>query len=248
MSDASTVDTGATPSVASTPAAPPTVASDTQGSAPAPVDTTANGPESKGTEPDKQSRRESRAFATLRRENREMARQLGYLQAQYEAFNRQPPQTQTEREPQQEGRQAPPQPTVNRREIEATEAFRERLEDAGEDIEGFDGVMEIITSASFPGTVAMRDFLMETDKPADMAKWLADNPKEARRISLLSDAGQWRALERAEAKLAKPAPRTTQAPPPVPTVNGRSTPAFDPDKASMEEYAAHWKAKKGIKD
>lgn len=132
--------------------------------------------------------------------------------------------------------------------VEHARSVRERIEDAGEEIEGFDKVMDTITSDSFPINRVMMDFLGETDKPAEMAKWLSDNPSEARRISRLSDAVAVRALERAEAKLsAKPVPKTTTAPPPVPTVGGRSTPAFDPEKASMEDYAAHWKAKHGIK-
>lgn len=241
----SELDTAAQPAASSVPAAPP-VASDPQASAPASVDTTATPETPKGDTPDRQNRRESRAFATLRRENRELSRQLGYLQAQFEA-SRPTPQDQAESEPAQRQQRAPAVDADARRNGRAIEALSDRLEEAGEEIEGFDRVISTITAGNFPGTVAMRDFLMETDKPAEMARWLADNPREAERISLLSDVGQWRALERAEAKLAKPAPKTTQAPPPVPTVNGRSTPAFDPEKASMDDYAAHWKAKHGIK-
>lgn len=127
----------------------------------------------------------------------------------------------------------------------------ERIEDAGEEIEGFDKVMETITAESFPINRVIMDFLGETEKPADMAKWLADNPSEARRISRMSDAVAVRALEKAEARLAtKPAPKITNAPPPPPTVNGRGTPSFDPEKASMDDYAKHWaerRTKAGIR-
>lgn len=117
----------------------------------------------------------------------------------------------------------------------------DRLEDAGDAIEGFDKVMSTITANAFPMTTVMRDFLGASDKPAEMAVWLSENPNEAHRISLQSDVVAHRSMERAEAKLtAKPVPRASTAPPPVPTVGGRSTPNFDGEKASMNEYAADW--------
>ncbi len=128
-----------------------------------------------------------------------------------------------------------------RRDQAAARLVVERLEDAGENIEGFDKVMQTITG-DFPMTTVMRDFLGDAEKPAELAKWLSENRGEAERISLLSEAVAVRALERAEGRLkAKPAPKTSTAPPPVPTVGGRSTPNFDPEKASMDEYAAEWK-------
>ena len=213
---------------------------DTQGSTPAPADTAANGnAEPKGEEPDKQSRRESRAFATQRRENRDLHRQIGRLEAMIEGLR---PQSQSPEDGQPPQRQITPQDRAAfQRNAEITSMMTERLEDAGDEIEGFDKVMATITSPTFPGTVTMRDFLMETERPAEMAKWLADNPQEARRISLLSDAVATRALERAEARLAKPAPKTTKAPPIGPSVGGRSTAAFDPGKTDdMDEYKAYW--------
>lgn len=247
MSD---IDTAAQPVASSTPAAPPAGAGDPQGSAPASADTAAPGQaEPKGEDPERQGRREARAFAAQRRENRELHRTLGRMDAELSALRagQQGAQQGDGQQPQRQER-SPAQVAAERDFEEHATSVRERLEDAGEEIEGFDKVMEAITKPSFPINRVMLDFLGETDKPADMAKWLADNPSEARRISRLSDVMAARALERQEAKLsAKPAPKTTQAPPPVPTVTGRSTPGFDPEKASMEDYAAHWRSKRGIK-
>jgi hypothetical protein len=203
------------------------------------VDTTATPAEQKGQEPDKQSRRESRAFAAQRRENRELHRQLGFLQAQIESLRAPTPQAQTEGDPPPQQRQ-PSQAEIAaaRSEGEANRSIIERIEDAGEDIEGFDKVMETITAPNFPISAVMRDYLGESERPADMAKWLADNPNEARRIARLSDAVAVRAMERAETKLAKPAPKkTTEAPAPLTKVGGSSQASFDPNKGTMDDYA-----------
>lgn len=243
MSDTQTpVDSAAESVATSTAVAPPNPAGDTQGSTPAPADTAAPAQaEQQGETPEqKQSRREARAFATQRRENRELHQQIGRLQAMIEGLRPQSPPAE-DGQPQERATRSPAEQAAERRDAMAARAVIERLEDAGEEIEGFDKVMRTITG-NFPMTTVMRDYLGVSDRPAEMAKWLAENEEEAGRIALLSDAVAVRALERAEAKLpAKAAPaRTTKAPPPNPTVGGRSTANFDPEKASMTDYADHW--------
>jgi hypothetical protein len=240
MSDTSMVDTAAENVAASTPAAPQ-LGGDAQGSAPASVDTTATPELPQGETPERQSRRESRAFAAQRRENRELHRTLGRMDAELAALRaaQQGNQPGDGQSPRQEG--PPALGAVHPDMIEHARSVRERIEDAGDEIEGFDKVMDTITADSFPINRVIMDFLGETEKPAHMAQWLADNPSEARRISRMSEAVAVRALEKAEARLAsKPAPRTTNAPPPPITVNGRGAPTFNPEKASMEDYAKHW--------
>lgn len=239
MSDIDTTSNLSDPQV---PAAPPP-GSDTQGSAPASVDTTATGQdEPKGEQPDKQSRRESRAFAAQRRENRELHRTLGRMEAEMESLRgtRQGDPPATEQQPPRQER-SPAQLAADRDDADHSRTVIERIEDGGEEIEGFDKVLDTIQDPKFTINRVMRDFLGETDKPAEMAKWLTDNPGEARRISRLSDAVAVRALERVEAKLpAKPAPRVTKAPAPVSTVGGSSRAAIDPrtgPSGSMDDYA-----------
>ena len=88
----------------------------------------------------------------------------------------------------------------------------------------------------------MRDFLGESDHPAQLAQWLTKNREEAKRISRLEPAVAVRALEKVEAKLAaapKPAPKkVTGATPPVSTVGGGSNASFDPNKSGMDDFAA----------
>jgi TolA-binding protein len=244
MSAENAVD-GATESVVqSTPVAPPNQAGETQGSTPAPEVTSAPDTAKPEGEKPEQSRREARAHATQRREIRDLHRQLGYMQAQMETLRGSNGQQSDDGQPEQRQPQSPAETAAERREAAAIRLVTERLEDAGEDIEGFDEVMKTITG-NFPMTTVMRDFLGDCERPAEMAKWLADNKTEAARISLLSDAVALRALERAETKIsAKPAPKTTKAPPPVPTVGGRSTPEFDPKTADMDDYAPHWHARR----
>lgn len=84
-----------------------------------------------------------------------------------------------------------------------------------------------------------------SDIGADLAYHLGKNPDEARRISALSPVAAAREIGRLEAKLSTaPSPKTTQAPPPVPTVTGRSSPQRDPNAMSYEEYKAMRMGKK----
>lgn len=236
MSDTQTpLDNPATDSVASGTVAPPNQAGEQPGSTPAPVDTTASegNAEDKDTS-ERQNRRDSRAFATLRRENRDLNRALGRLQAMVEAKVSQPAQpTEPDQQPQARPQAAPPSP-----DYETARMVLERLEDAGQDIEGFDDVMETITEPSFPMSATARDYLAISEHPAQMAQWMAKNKSEVARISRLEPAVAVKALEKAEARLsAKPAPKITKAPPPPTTVGGSSTASFDPAKASMDDYA-----------
>lgn len=232
------VDISAGIAATSTPVAPPSQAGEAPVSTPAPVDTTASEAEPKGETPEKQSRRESRAFATIRRENRELYRRLGAMEERLAQGQQQPPA---------EGEQPIPRVQVDRtaqeEHAEAAQSVLERLEDAGQDIEGFDEVLETLTDPKrMSVSRTMRDFLGESDHPAQLAQWLTKNRDEAKRISRLEPAVAVRALEKVEAKLAaapKPAPKkVTGAPPPVSTVGGGSNASFDPVKADMADYAA----------
>ncbi len=233
------VDIAATVPVASQPVAPPSQAGESPASTPAPVDTTASEATPEADEAKKrQSRSESRAFATIRRENRELYRRLGAMEERL---------AQGQQQPTADGEQPTPRVQVdraaNREHSEAVSSVLERLEDAGQDIEGFDKVIETLTDPEqMSVSRTMRDFLGESDHPAQLAQWLTKNRDEAKRISRLEPAVAVRALEKVEAKLAaapKPAPKkVTGAPPPVSTVGGGSNASFDPVKADMADYAA----------
>ncbi len=216
------------------PVAPP-AGGDTPESTPAPGDTPAPEPEPKPEEGEKQTRREARAFATLRRENRELYRRLGGLEAMLQQAAPQAPS----------GDGTPPQRQVQQAPSQLDELIIqpliEKIEDEGPE---YEKAVETITSKGYPISEAMRDFLATSKNPAQLAKALADDRNEAQRIYLLGERAADRAMEQLEARVsAKAPPRTTKAPPPVRTVGGSSSVRSDPAKMSMEEYA-EWRSKR----
>lgn len=249
MSDISVVDNATNPVASSTSVAPAAdgSASGTPVSTPASDDATASEPaKATGDEP-KQSRSESRRQASQRREIRELHREIGYMRAQLEA-NR---PSASQADPEQPGGQerlSPEQAATQRRQAAKAQLAMERLEDAGDSIEGFDAVLQKITAKDFPITEAIVDFLVESDQAAQVAAWLSEHKDEAHRISMMSEWRADRALEKVAAELkAKPAPRTTNTPPPPRTVDGRGAPNFDPEKASMDDYAKHWEQRRAAR-
>jgi hypothetical protein len=231
----------------------PEVAPPPGGEAPAPTPASADTavPGEPQPEQGKRDRKVEKRISRLTQKVDSLSEQVGYWRGIAEAHARQPgQQPSNEGEPPTERRQpASRNSAADEAAAELGRSIFARIEEAGEGIEGFDEVMDKITADNFPINVAMRDYLATSDRPAEVAKYLAEHPKEAQQICALGERAADRAMERIEAKLAKAPPKkTTQAPPPVPTVGGRSTAEFDPEKASMDEYAAHWKerqAKRG---
>ncbi len=228
------IDTGQETDPKSAPVAPP-VGGEQPGSTPAPGDTPApETDEQKAETAEKQTRREARAFATLRRENRELYRRLGGLEAMLHQAAQPPANGEVPA-------QRPSTPPVNEAVDELNRSILDKIEDEGKE---YEEVVEKITDPKFPISVAMRDYLATSDKPAVMAKALADDPREARRISLLSDRAADRAMEQLEARVsAKPVPRTTRALPPVRTVGGSSSVRTEPGKMGMDDYAKWFKTR-----
>ena len=237
-----TIDNATETVAKSQPTASDTSSGDPQGSVPASVDPTAIPSETPETESARAAKRESRAFATIRRENRELHRSLGRMEARLEALGRPAPaQPEGDAPPQQRQTFSPQEVAAQEADRDAAETVMERLEESGVS----DEVMKTITKPNFPINVVMRDFLGDTDRPAEMAQWLADNPDEARRISRLSPVVALRALERAEAKIAKPAPKiSTRAPAPPQTVQGGASAPSSIERMSYSDLLK-WTAKEG---
>lgn len=85
-----------------------------------------------------------------------------------------------------------------------------------------------VSAPGFPVSDHMGDFIAESDDPNAIIEWLANNRAEAEKLYSAPGAQVYRALARVEAKLVSAPPaRTPQAPPPPPTVGGRSTPRVD---------------------
>lgn len=127
------------------------------------------------------------------------------------------------------------------------EAFQEKAaaqaEAAGIDL---DAVMETLRAAPLLSKPVADYLFTKTERPAQLAEYLAENPSELDRISRLGPALAERALAKAEARFGASSPKppsVTKAPPPGPTVGGRAV--HQPDwRASndMEDYAAGWAA------
>lgn len=193
----------------------------------------------------KRDRKVEKRISRLTQQREAAVREAGYWRGVAEAKSSQSESPADGSQQQQQTRQAP---AVDPGEVEHSKTVLDRIREAGEDSDDVDDVMDALTSDDFKVSRTMRDFIGESDKPFDLAKWLTENPKEAARIARLDSAVAVRALEKAEARLAtKPAPRTTNTPPPPPTVNGRGTPQFNPETASMEDYAKHWEARKAAR-
>lgn len=259
----------ATETVAQTPVAPVTDAGNSPASTTGPADTAASGQPKEGEEgqPDKptRDRRAEKRISTLLRKNDEAQREIGYWRGMAEAQKAQPAasadadakprpdqfksydefvealtdwRTDQKLKAHRGSEPKPSQPDGHQR--QGTPPIVERLMEDADGVEDIDDVIERITDDKFPGSATMRDYLLESDRPAQLAQWLVDNRKEAKRIYGLTTAAAVRELDKVAATLAKPPAQTSTAPPPVPTVGGRGATSKDLSKLSPEEYAKGW--------
>lgn len=104
--------------------------------------------------------------------------------------------------------------------------------------------------AAVPVSEAAAEIIAESDKAAEIAYYLANNPREAREIASLPAHQQGARITRIEAKLsaAPQVRKVSQAPAPVPALKGGTpSPAVkDPGSMSMAEYSK-WYASRGKK-
>lgn len=102
---------------------------------------------------------------------------------------------------------------------------------------------ELVGDPDLPITQAMAEVMAESDVGADLAYYLAKNPKEAARIARLSAVGAARELGKLEAKLPTlAAPAVSKAPPPVAPVKGAAGGEKDPSQMTDAEFNA-WRQK-----
>lgn len=137
--------------------------------------------------------------------------------------------------------------SVDSKATERNARVAERLMEDAKDVDDFEDVMDTITARNFPISEAMRDYLEEAERPALMAQWLADNRDRAKQIYSMNSAAAVRELDKVAASFALKPARTSSAPPPVPTVGGRSVTTRDPKDMDMKEYASAWNAKRASK-
>jgi hypothetical protein len=99
---------------------------------------------------------------------------------------------------------------------------------------------EVLASSDVPMTPPMQQAIMESDIGPKLAYYLANNPEEAEKIAGMSPIGAIRTLGRIEERLAtaKPAVKTTDAPPPIKPIGASAAVSKDPSKMSDAEFAA----------
>lgn len=102
---------------------------------------------------------------------------------------------------------------------------------------GLEGAALIASGADVPFTQAMFDALTVSEQPAVLADFLGRNLAEAARIAAMPPVQQGFELARLETRLASQ-PRTTNAPPPVPTVGARAAASLSPSDMTFEQYKA----------
>lgn len=131
---------------------------------------------------------------------------------------------------------------VRKAQKEATDArismFDAKVEAARERIPDMDAALREFTQ--LPLSPEAADVLVESDKAAEIAYFLAKNPEQAHRIARLPAAKQGAELTRIEARISVAQPRkATAAPPPVPMIGASSAPSAPTlTSASVEEIGA----------
>ena len=94
------------------------------------------------------------------------------------------------------------------------------------------------------------DIIKDSDNPPELIYFLGKNPDELEKLGDMSPAQATRYIGRLEARLTTEQPATTKkvtsAPKPIDPLGTGKTAAGskDPEKMSMEEYAAYRKAQK----
>lgn len=114
------------------------------------------------------------------------------------------------------------------------DAVRDRIPDIDRSLQTF---------STLPVSDHAAEIIADSEVAAEMAHYLANNPREAFDIYQMSPAQQGRALAHIEQRVSIPTRRTTAAPQPPPTVTGaQAARAKSPSEMSAAEYIAMRKA------
>ena len=107
---------------------------------------------------------------------------------------------------------------------------------------------DIALSPTVPITQTIKDVLMESDIPEDVAYYLGKNQTEAVRISRLSPVAAARAIAKIEQELTKPVVtnRISKAPEPIKPLGSSNTITKDPEKMTVKEYE-QWRLSNGAR-
>lgn len=115
-----------------------------------------------------------------------------------------------------------------------TRAWNAQVEKARDELEDFD---EVCAESEAVVTPKMSEAILESDKGAMIAYYLAKNPGEADRISKLAPSKQVAAIVALEDKVTKPAKQPSKAPEPIKPVGQKAEVEKDPAKMTDAEFA-----------
>lgn len=133
------------------------------------------------------------------------------------------------------------QDAVSRAQHAQIETFQAKVDAARDRIPDLDRSLEAFTR--LPVSPHAAEIIAESDVAAEIAHYLANNPREAYDIANMTPAQQGRALARIENRVSLPTRRTSAAPPPPPTVTGvQAARQKTPAEESAQEYIARRKA------
>jgi hypothetical protein len=119
----------------------------------------------------------------------------------------------------------------------------ERVQEARKVIPDYDKVVKEGLS-NINGNSKNLELLLESEKSELIAYHLAEKPERAREFARMHPYEAAKHIGKLEARLSLPKPKTqSEAPAPVPPLKGGATPAPDPSKMSMDEYARWRNAK-----
>ena len=129
---------------------------------------------------------------------------------------------------------------------ECVVAHHERVDELKDRVGDFDHAMKVAATVNLRPDVARE--ILGSEKSALIQYHLAKNPDKARELNGLSSRELVRAIGRLEGAVRLPAARrATWATPPVHPLTGATSASFDPFKAEMDEFAAHWNAREAAR-
>ena len=125
-------------------------------------------------------------------------------------------------------------------------AHYERIDELKDRVGDFDDAMKVAATINLRPDVARE--ILGSEKSALIQYHLAKNPDKARELNDLSSRDLVRAIGRLEGAVRLPAARrATWATPPVHPLTGATSASFDPFRAEMDEFAAHWNAREAAR-
>ena len=125
-------------------------------------------------------------------------------------------------------------------------AHYDRIDELRDRVGDFEDAMKVAATINLRDDVARE--ILGSEKSALIQYHLAKNPDKARELNGLSSRELVRAIGRLEGAVRLPAARrATGATPPVHPLTGATSASFDPFKAEMDEFAAHWNAREAAR-